>query len=98
VGKSLGSSKGQKAKGVANKGSATKSTLNQPNAMEAQFARLEVLAMNMASNMVAQVEHITHVPNDSLTHGFDPRFFYGARFLRPLGPYEIESSIHDVMF
>ncbi len=51
--KSLGSSKGQKAKVVANKGLTTKSTPNQPNALEARFAHLEVLVTNMASNMEA---------------------------------------------
>jgi hypothetical protein len=49
VGKSLGSGKCQKAKGVANERSTTKSTLNQTNAMEARFAHLELLVMNMAS-------------------------------------------------
>jgi hypothetical protein len=34
--KSLSFGKGQRAKGVVNKGPTTKSTLNQPNAMEAQ--------------------------------------------------------------
>ncbi len=51
--KSLGSGKGQKAKGAANEGSATKLAPNQPNAMEARFACLEALVMNMASSMVA---------------------------------------------
>jgi hypothetical protein len=49
VGKSLGSGKCQKAKGVANERSTTKSTLNQTNAMEARFAHLELLLMSMAS-------------------------------------------------
>jgi hypothetical protein len=39
-------------KGVADKKLATKSTPNQPNAMEAQFAHLEALVTNAASNMV----------------------------------------------
>jgi hypothetical protein len=53
VGKSLGSGKGQKAKGAANKGPVTKLDPNQPNAMEAWFACLEALVMNTTSNMVA---------------------------------------------
>jgi hypothetical protein len=53
AGKSPGSGKGQKAKGVANERSTTKLAPNQPNAMEAQFACLEALVTNMASNMVA---------------------------------------------
>ncbi len=39
---------------------------NQPNAMEARFARLEALVMNMASNMATQMKPITHVPRDFL--------------------------------
>jgi hypothetical protein len=51
VRKSPSFGKGQKAKGATNKGSATKSTPNQPYAMEAQFACLEALMMCMASSM-----------------------------------------------
>ncbi len=50
---SSGSSKGQKAKGVANKRSATKLAPHEPNAMEARFAHLEMLVMSMASNMAS---------------------------------------------
>jgi hypothetical protein len=44
---------------VVNKGPTTKSTLNQPNAMEAWFACLEALLTNMASNMGAQMKPTT---------------------------------------
>lgn len=53
VGKSQGFCKGQKWKGVANKGSLTKPSSNHINIIEAQFVRLEILVANMASNMVA---------------------------------------------
>jgi hypothetical protein len=49
---SQGFGKSQNVKSVANKGPTTNSTPNQPNAMEAWFARLEALVMSMASNMV----------------------------------------------
>jgi len=44
------------------------------------------------------VKPITLVPSDYLIHGFDPRFFCGARFLGPLGLDEIELGIPNVMF
>ncbi len=67
-------------KGVANKGSTTKLAPNQPNAMEAQFACLELLVMNMASNIVSQVKPTSPMPNDFLAQGFDPRFSMGLNF------------------
>ncbi len=76
-------------KGVANKGLTTKSTPNQPNAMETQFAHLEALVMSMASSMASHVNLITLVLGDFSTQGFNPRFFYGAKFLGSLGPDEI---------
>jgi hypothetical protein len=51
VKKSPGSGKSQKMNGVANKGLATKSTPNQPNAMEAWFVHLEALMTSMTSSM-----------------------------------------------
>lgn len=75
VGKSPGSGKGQKVKGAANKGSTTKSTINQPNGMEA-------LVTSMASNMVIQVKPIIHVPSDFSAQGVDPRLCCEARFSR----------------
>jgi hypothetical protein len=35
------------------------------------------------------------MPCDFLTNGFDLGFFYGVRFLRPLGLDEIKSCIPD---
>ncbi len=75
MGKSLGSGKGQKVKGAANKRLATKSAINQPNVMEA-------LVTSMAANMVIQVKPIVHVPIDFSAQGFDPRFFCEAKFSR----------------
>jgi hypothetical protein len=95
VGKSQSSGKGQKAKGVANKGPATKLIPNQPNAMEAQFARLETLVRSMASSMATLVKPTTPTLGDFSIYGFDLGFFYGARFSRPLGPDEIEASISN---
>jgi hypothetical protein len=80
-------------KGVANKGSTTKLVPNQPNAMEAHFACLEPLVMNMASNVASQVKPIAPTLSDSLTQGFDLKFFYGVNFFGPLGPDGIKSSI-----
>ncbi len=80
-------------KGAANKGSAGKSTPNQPNAMEAWFAHLEALVTSMASNMAAHVKPTAPTPCDFSVQGFDPKFFCGARFSGPLGLDEIESSI-----
>ncbi len=78
---------------MTNKGPATKLVPNQPNAMEAQFAHLEVLVTSMASNMATQVKPTTLAPSDFSIQGFSPRFFYGARFSKPLGPDEIKLSI-----
>jgi len=80
-------------KGVANKGPTTKLAPNQPNAMEAQFACLEPLVMNMASNMASQVKPIAPMLGDSLAQGFDLRFFNGAKVFGPLGLDGIKSSI-----
>jgi len=61
--------------------------------MEAHFACLEPVVMNMASNMASQVKPIAPTLSDSLAQGFDPRFFYGVKFFGPLSPDGIESSI-----
>jgi hypothetical protein len=45
--------------------------------------------------MATQVKPIALAPSDFLVQGFDPRFFCGARFSRPLGPNEIKSSNLD---
>ncbi len=95
VRKSLGFGKGQKAKSAASKGPTTKSTPNQPNAMEAWFARLEVLVTNMASNMVTLVKPTTLALNYFSTQGFDLGLFCGAGFSRPLSPNEIELGISN---
>jgi hypothetical protein len=78
---------------MANNGPTTKSTPNQPNAMETVFAHLEALVTSMASNMASQVKPIGLTLNDSSVQGFDPRFFYGVRFLGALGAKGIESVI-----
>jgi len=39
------------------------------------------------------VKPITLVPNDFSTQGFDPGFFYGVVFSRPLGLDEIKLGI-----
>jgi hypothetical protein len=46
----------QKGKGTTKGGSTTKLTPSQPNTMEARFAYLEALVMNIGSSMVAQVK------------------------------------------
>jgi hypothetical protein len=83
---------------MANNGPTTKSTPNQPNAMEVLFAHLEMLVTSMASNMASQVKPTAFVLNDSLAQGFDLRFFYGGRFSGPLGANEIELDILDDHF
>jgi hypothetical protein len=60
--------------------------------METWFAHLEALVTNLASDMVAQVKPTTPVPSESSTQGFNPRFFYGVGFSRPLGLDEIKSG------
>ncbi len=80
-------------KGVTDKRSATKSIPNQPNVKETWFACLEALVMNMASNMATHVKPTSHVLGDFSTQGFNPKFFYGVGFLRPLGPNEIKLDI-----
>jgi len=93
--KPLGSGKGQKANGMANKRLTTILAPNQPNAMGAQFTHLKVLVTSMASNMATHVKPKAHVLGDYLAQGFDLGFFCGARFLRPLGPNEIKLGIFD---
>lgn len=80
---------------MTNKGLATKSTPNQPSAMEAQFAHLEALVTSMASSMASQVKPTTHESCDFSTQGFNLGLFYGARFSRPLSLNEIESYIFN---
>ncbi len=80
---------------MTNKRLATKSTPNQPNVIETQFACLEALVTNMASDMVAHVKPIIPTSSDSSTQGFDPRFFCGVRFSWPLSPNEIKLDILD---
>jgi hypothetical protein len=85
--------KGQETKSVAIKGLATKLTPNQPNAMEAQFACLDVLVMNMASNMVTQMKPTTPMLGDFSAQGFNLRFFCGAKLSRPLALVEIQLGL-----
>jgi hypothetical protein len=49
VEKNQGFEKGQKGKGVTNKGLTTKSTPSEPNSIEMRFAFLEALLMNMVA-------------------------------------------------
>jgi hypothetical protein len=63
--------------------------------MEAWFARLKALVTSMASDMAAHVKPTALAPCDSSVQGFNLGFFCGARFLGPLGPDEIKSSIFD---
>jgi hypothetical protein len=56
--KDRSSKKGEKGKGVANKGSTTKPIQGQPNIMEARFAQLKTLITSMAT----QVKSITSRP------------------------------------
>jgi hypothetical protein len=65
---------------MANKRLTTKSTPNQPKAMEAKFGHLEVLVMIMASNMASQVKPTTLALGDSSTQVFNLRFFMGLNF------------------
>jgi hypothetical protein len=78
---------------MANKGLTTKLTPNQPNAMRARFAHLEVLVTSMASNMATHVKPTAPVQGDYSVEGFDLRFFCGAKFLRSLSPNEIKLGI-----
>jgi hypothetical protein len=49
VKKNQGFEKGQKGKGVTNKGLTTKSTPSEPNSIEMKFACVETLMMNMVA-------------------------------------------------
>jgi hypothetical protein len=63
--------------------------------MEAWFACLEVLVTSMASRMASNVKPIAFVPSDFSSQSFDLRFFYGAKFSRPLSMDEIKLGIID---
>jgi hypothetical protein len=80
---------------MANNGPTTKSTPNQPNAMEALFAHLEVLVTRMACTMASHVKPTGLAQSDSLVQGFDLRFFDGVRFSGPLCVDGIELDIPD---
>jgi hypothetical protein len=82
-------------KGVTNKGLVTKPIPNKPKTMEVKFTCLEVLVINMLTNMVTQMKSNVHASSkvfkwkDSLSFNLDvdPQIFLWSKIFKPTYPW-----------